>query len=747
MGASNGLGASNSSIGGSAFDSNTINILGNSIVVNGAISSGNNAFYGNMQSLNICDNAVLALVQTGNNSVNASASGNLDLSASSYLVGDLLIPGAPILNGSEIINNNLTFGSNSLTTNAANGILEGNMDQFSLSASGLGVLIHNGSNNAIINNQNVASLQVGDQAIMSSAIENNMVSFAANQLTAAPSAAAIVANISNSHPVVTSETIYGNVNDVDISAANNVILQHIGDTNVTLNASLLTTPAVGDNSSSTALVENNAFTFGSVNANGMIQGNSIIAGNGNDTVYGNTNNFELDANAANTTALQGNTTENVSAAYSSQAVATAEIVSNPITMDSNTITTGTGNDIIYGDINTLILDAQGQNSLQYQGNINASGTGILIESGAAGQVASNDISLNSNGIHAGDGNNVVYGNVNDIWLNAQANDSINYSGNSAAHILSVSGGIVFNDAIVLSGNNITTGGGSDLIYGNADNVTLDATAIFGTNLTSMVLSNTQILAQIDNNHLTFGGNTIDSGSSSTGTGSDTIFTDVNSIDFSATQQVQNGSHITTTQGSIFGNTILFNDSTVTTGNGNTTVVADVLSYGFLEHGVTYVPSGNHVSIQDGANNMMTFGNDTINFGPGHDNYVATLYQTTTNQMGMEGNVTINNFNNNIDVIQLGDVLGGTKAALALDVGTPTHTATSTTFTFNGGGSLTLNGVGDGTLTFNTLNLQTSANEIQVNGGQNSKAASSQMHAAAAHDVQVPTMDITHIQHH
>jgi hypothetical protein len=384
-----------------------------------------------------------------------------------------------------------------------------------------------------------------------------------------------------------------------------------------------------------AEIQNTTFTLGLLDTDGsVIQGNTLTAGNGQNTIYGNVHDLNLLA-AVTGQALGG---QNYSFFTVVNALTGADvegvILNLEVDMGHNTIKTGNGNNSIYGDIYSL--------------NVNAIGAGIAPTNTSAGIPGSTGSSITQanlgfvgdapviqagyNSISVANGSNTIAGDSHDITLKATGgydatfNNEFNGAGIGFVRIfdghntISVNGsgtniiaGSTFNllleavggvadngrgagasvfssrtnpNGIDLTANSITVKGQTnDTIYGSAQHVTLEAIAgtvlsngysvsPSGDNLDPLTgLHNTNTSsanASVSQYRIFLGNNAIDT---SQNTGKVTIFGDTQDLNFIAQGGTVNGSG-GYAEAFITNNKVTMGGDTIKGGSGQTVIWAN-----------------------------------------------------------------------------------------------------------------------------------------------------------------------------
>ncbi len=284
----------------------------------------------------------------------------------------------------------------------------------------------------------------------------------------------------------------------------------------------------------------------------------------------------------------------------------------------NIISVGNGsNDVIYGTFENATFNIVGGNN-----NVNNPGT-TGSDNGSvnaeAGENSSGDI------ITVGNGSDVIYGGGSSVNVSITGG-SENQAGNGLASDYNIK----FNNG----GNSITVGNGNDVVDGDVASLSISLTDGWG-NQAGGGMATAQHVS------IYGGGNTI-----TVGNGNDLVYTAMDNLSFSETNQT----------GGFLEDNLLFSDSTVALGNGTDTVIADDILN----------PTGLNTYLADSNSNVVLWGNNTMSGGKGADNYIFTMIDGTNNSMSMQGTTIISNFNTGKgDVLSFGNVTG-TANAPALD---------------------------------------------------------------------------------
>jgi hypothetical protein len=415
--------------------------------------------------------------------------------------------------------------------------------------------------------------------------------------------------------------------------------------------------------------------------------NSIIAGNGTNTIYGTFHDLTLSVIGGTNTSAAGLGGDG------------AREYLNTFIMGNNVITAGmAGSSVntIYGDGFDVLLSVAG---------------GI----GTGGEVGdsrnqSETLHLGHNMITVGNGSTTVFGDIHQLTFSA--------SGGSADGLGSYALDYMWNNAVSMGGNNIVAGSGAT-VYGDAQTISFSVQGGVVTNggiLTTYGVPNlTNAEASIINTSINLEGNTIHGGS-----GGDVIYSNLQNLSFSAINgqvlsgtgnagayfsgniNFTDGSHLTDT-----GSKITFGNDTIVGGSGNDLIIgSDVLNLtgldAFLKPAgfsgpITWHNNGDGSVSNDllGTDlNQITFGNELLTGGLGNDTFEFTLLNGGTKVVANQGAAEVTDLGAK-DVVQLNTSLIAEHTAAALDadhVATFTNSAAGCLITFNGAGSIMLDGV-------------------------------------------------------
>lgn len=420
-------------------------------------------------------------------------------------------------------------------------------------------------------------------------------------------------------------TIYGNMRDMNFSDTGGVEDAH--------NASSITLFTTGFSPFTTTNQDNLEFFMGF---------NTILAGNGVNTVYGSMRdmNFLASGGLLENVPIFGTDTMSLSAASTG--------ANSIISVSNNIITTGNGTNLIYGSLHDLSYTSIAGNGL----NIDPEGFALLQT-----VVAVTDVFMGQNFITTGTGVNTIFGDFHNISLSASG-------GLNPENLANGSSG----SALVLldnfsTGNNIINAGlaGSSIntIYGDGGNVTYSVAA----GVASMGLA---AYNSIRFNDLSMGHNQI-----MTGNGLSTVYGDVQNIVWSATGGHADGLG-SNAEAFFRSNSVEMGGNSVTVGSGNDVIYGDGQGISISAHGGT-VTNGGVLDLPDLGllattnasahmiNMNITIDGNTINGGAGGDVIYSNLQ-----------NLSFSAVNGTVDGVSAGSVtgVGDASASFSGDINFP-----------------------------------------------------------------------------
>jgi hypothetical protein len=434
----------------------------------------------------------------------------------------------------------------------------------------------------------------------------------------------------------------------------------------------------------TAQGKDNGALSGGDNVSGQITDNQFnFAANAfdvtNGTVYG----------VAQTLSITGQGGSNASLTGSHDGAAIGNVNNNTLTFGPQTIY---GSGYLYGDLQEMTISSQAGS-----GGTSSGAGGLNI----SGHVDNNTFTFNPVQVIAYGATGAVYGNLQNLSLNASAAASAGADPNVTA-------------SATFSGNAFTfasnTVSGSGVLYGNIQTITLNGSS-----------EN----ASIQSNSFSFGENHVTGG---------TYGTYVNGVDTltpnaGATTLYGNVDKLIMTGadsgiGQIKNNSFTFGNDALTGGSGPNNFYGHLTSFGNtgnpslygekgFYNGVEVTPNNGFLTIKDGNGNTITWGNDTYTGGAGVDAYNFTIVgdDSVTPLPVMQGFDVITNFNLAADRLAFSltnplyiSLAGGTilTPQAFLSALMVTQTATDATLSFGGKGSITLSGLGTQTITSDAL---------------------------------------------
>ncbi len=295
----------------------------------------------------------------------------------------------------------------------------------------------------------------------------------------------------------------------DLSAWNGILLNNIsmGDNAITIKGGGTSTvygdvqsiswSAVGGNA-------NGAHTGGGY-AEGQIFGNTVTMGgnhitdlgNGTTTIYGDAQTISLSVQGGTVTNPGQGSYNNLFNGLTviTQTDAAAYMTDNTFVLGGNTIQAGSGNDTIYGSLQTLSLSAKaGSGSgtgAYFAGNIvypdggstPANGSTTIVDTG-------NSFTFGNNTLNAGSGNDTMIGDLGSLSLTNQ-------------------GGVIQNITITFGNNVFNAGSGTDIMYGNMLNSSslaafmVNNTVNTGTNIFNLSTGKATVYGGVGDNVLSF----------------------------------------------------------------------------------------------------------------------------------------------------------------------------------------------------------------------------------------------------
>lgn len=251
-----------------------------------------------------------------------------------------------------------------------------------------------------------------------------------------------------------------------------------------------------------------------------------------------------------------------------------QIIGNTITGGSNHIEAGDGDNKIFGNAEDILLAAIAGRNVDGAGF----GANLAEQEGSLGQIIGNTIDLSAgNTLYVGNGDNEIYGNVRNIEFIADGGESISKR-DDAVPASTTSFGFIFGNEILMGGDEIRAGDGNNSIFGDAHDIKL--TAKGGT----LMGPGTEAIGGILNNIITTGDDTIEAEH-----GTNWVSGDIHDYTLVAMAGRAKGNEITPGaigQGFLITSTfgvdaplkdsgLLLGDDTITLGDGGNTVVGDL----------------------------------------------------------------------------------------------------------------------------------------------------------------------------
>ncbi len=191
----------------------------------------------------------------------------------------------------------------------------------------------------------------------------------------------------------------------------------------------------------------------------MMGHNIITAGGGIDIIAGDMHDFNW--SVVGGVATQGFTATNINH-------------SNTFILGNNTIkTTGYGADVVYGDMHALNWSATGGYADGTPTTLNPLGGG----SNARAIMRLDTVNLGHNAIQVGNGVDTVYGDMQQLSLSLQGGTVTNGGVlvTEGIPFLTDASAIMIDTTITMVGNIITAGSGNDVLFGNMENLNFSAT--------------------------------------------------------------------------------------------------------------------------------------------------------------------------------------------------------------------------------------------------------------------------------
>jgi hypothetical protein len=385
-----------------------------------------------------------------------------------------------------------------------------------------------------------------------------------------------------------SNVVYGNMRDLSLTVGGNIAS----------NGSISVNEFISDN-----------FTFG---------GNSITLGSGNNTVYGVMRNLTLSSTGSEADDLNSLAIAGVGDVLVGDAWFPGTPQLNNFIMFGNIITVGSGNNIIYGDLQTLNLKVSGG---VVSSPVTPPDPGSTIFPASDDEVDYINMALGGNIITAGSGNNTIYGSVGNL--------SIATTGGVVNVAQYVGEYVEFNN-ISMGYNHITVGNGSNTIYGDMRNFNINVEGGTGVNLSYLDPLDIEQnglygdLFQLGNNIIV------------AGNGKNTIYGTLQDITITEHDSLSAGISLASSPPAFFGIIDVqmgYNDITV--GDGNNIIYGDMRDMNLLVHAGAAIGD----SLYDTAatrNALFSLGDNTISAGNGNNIVYGDLHEI--NWSAMSGSI-------------------------------------------------------------------------------------------------------------
>ncbi len=425
---------------------------------------------------------------------------------------------------------------------------------------------------------------------------------------------------------------------------------------------------------------------------------------GNDVIYGGGGNDRIngDADLTQGFVLAPGTTPGATAianGVNAQATATFITNNNAFIFGHDHINAGDGNDIVNGDVSVVANEAA---------------FGVATAKNG-GQATSNFSTTNEfiiyghDHISGGKGNDIVFGDGRDNSHNAVGGSAYADGAGSVAKVLDWVG---FNllpgleshlPLITTLGNDVISGdAGNDTIYGDTKSYFNEA---IGGTATALNGGTALSVYVVDGTIVTYGKDQL-----SGGDGNDKIVGDTLSTELVLTQGTAVGVGATVVT-SIINFTQSMGDDNIFGGGGNDLILGDCLDYTLLDTTLSVSTVGGHLRVADHFNNSITFGNDLMSGGSGCDNFITSVALSTNNKLIAQGFDKITDFNVASDILTF---VGTTMAILTAHTQF-VYSGNDTVIKFDGGvgGSITLQNVNVSCL--GDLNITTLADSSTLSG--------------------------------
>lgn len=283
--------------------------------------------------------------------------------------------------------------------------------------------------------------------------------------------------------------------------------------------------------------------------------NLITVGDGNNTIYGNFRDWSIfgDGGTINGTMINGT----MGSVFETDT--NAEFAANTFT-SANSNAHSTNNIISIGDgNNTIFANGENLSITMLGGHLNgADSTLAIIDSDSF--AFGNDVVKTASG-HIADGNNTVYGDLENMILSVVGGDNVDGYVGADAQIRA--------STYVMGNDSITLGNGNNKVFGDMNDVSW--TSQGGLNSVNNDFGFDRLVS-LTGNHLTMGNDNI-----SVGNGNNTLYGDAHNINLEAlggTADMFNSPGALTFRAIGGSNVIDFGNDTITAGTGNNTISGD-----------------------------------------------------------------------------------------------------------------------------------------------------------------------------
>ena len=348
----------------------------------------------------------------------------------------------------------------------------------------------------------------------------------------------------------------------------------------------------------------------------------IFGGGGNDLLYGDLSDITLIAKGLDNFTLL------------SDFEGSASIKDNAFDFGDDFLSGDSGKDTIYGDLNLIELIATGGDVVT---DIEIPALNV-----SNATIESNQFNFGSDTLNGGAGSDVLLGDMKSLLLNATG--GLNVLGFLP---LSISNAEITNNTFNFGIDILNGGGNSDTVFGDLISIKLTATG--GTDIIS---TDGNADAIISGNIITLGADMINGGK-----GSDVLFGDLSELILTATP----GENDPSGDAIIEFNQFIFGSDIIMGGSGSDTIYGDFLTLQLVGP-ITNISDTPANSYEDESGNIVTFGNDELSGGAGHDTFSFTLLPfdeepevPSPDSMIMPGDDVLSDFSFKDDTIQFVDV--------------------------------------------------------------------------------------------